>query len=93
MGKAVMSDWKIGAGTYPEHGAQLAAYSTARKELTGTKVDQCRVGHLYKNELGLKEHIVEDWKEAFKTFQASLHLFNTWHGGIFTTHGSGASTR
>jgi len=91
--KVVLFDWKTGAGIYPEHGAQVAAYANAIEELTGTKVDECRVVHLFKNELGFKEHIVEDWKEAFKTFKASLHLFNTWHDGIFTTHDSGASTR
>jgi hypothetical protein len=84
--KVVLFDWKTGAGIYPEHAAQVAAYATAIEELTGTRVDECRVVHLFKNELGYKEHIVEDWKEAFKTFKASLHLFNTWHDGIFATH-------
>ena len=91
--RVVLLDWKTGAGIYPEHGAQVAAYANAVEELTGVKVDECRIVHLYKNELGFKEHTVEDWRETFKVFKASLRLFNAWHDGIFTTHDSGASAR
>ena len=86
--KLIVADWKTGAGIYPEYGVQVSAYANGIQELTGFPIDECRVVHLSKNEVGYKEYFAKDWTQAFKSFKASLHLFNAWHDGILTSNDS-----
>ena len=86
--KLIVADWKTGAGVYPEYGVQVSAYANGIQELTGFPIDECRVVHLSKKELGYKEYLTKDWSQAFKSFKASLHLFNAWHDGILTSNNS-----
>ena len=86
--KLIVLDWKTGAGIYPEYGVQVAAYANAVQELTGFQVAECRIVHISKKEIGHKEYFVKDWTQAFRSFKASLHLFNAWHDGILTSNDS-----
>ena len=86
--KLVVLDWKTGAGVYNEAGLQMAAYSHAIEEMTGSTVDECVVIHLDKNTPACTEHKVKDWKRSFNGFLSALNTWKLWHDGVFTSNDS-----
>ena len=86
--KLVVLDWKTGAGVYNEAGLQMAAYSHAIEEMTGSTVDECVVVHLDKSTPACTEHKVKDWKRSFDGFLSALNTWKLWHDGVFTSNDS-----
>ena len=86
--KLIVMDWKTGAGVYNEAGLQMAAYSHAIEEMTGSKVDECVVVHLDKSTPAWTEHKVKDWKRSFNGFLSALNTWKLWHDGVFTSNDS-----
>jgi len=86
--KLVVLDWKTGAGVYNEAGLQMAAYSHAIEEMTGSQVDECVVVHLDKSTPAWTEHKVKDWKRSFNGFLSALNTWKLWHDGVFTSNDS-----
>ena len=87
-GRLVVLDWKTGSGVHNEAGLQVAAYSHAIEELTGTTVDECRVIHLNKSTPAWTEYTVKDWRRSFNGFLSALNTWKLWHDGVFTSNDS-----
>ena len=90
--KLVVLDWKTGAGVYNEAGLQVAAYSHCIEELTGEKVDECRVVHLDKSTPAWSEYKVKDWKRSFNGFLSALNIWKLWHAEVFRSTDNDAFT-